>query len=249
MSEASFGAAPDFRIGSVLGRAWSTFVSNVFSLVIATLLVGAAALPLAILEQTPDEDMTFTQAWSSLAALALYFVVSLFVWGTIFGGTVDHLATGRVAIRDAASRSIMRVLPFALLSIVFSIVGSAAFLLLVIPGVIFACVYPLAPVVCIVEGCGVFRSFSRSAELTRGRRWHILGLHAVNLVFLSAVGIVLSLLVTALAAFGGPIISLIVTFLAFTLMAWFPLITGAVLYYDLARPPAAPAAGVHRPVL
>ncbi len=252
MSESAIDAGADFRIGSVIGRTWSILFAHFFSFLGITAVLVLLSLPVSFLQEVALGEASPALM---LIVIVLMFVLSLavmVVWGTILQGTVDYLAVGRAAIGAAGRRSLQRLLPFTLLMIVLWIVGSIAFFLFVIPGIIFACVYPLAPVACIVEGTGIFRSLSRSAELTRGHRWRILGLHAVNFLIILAAVAVIVLVIGVASALGEPIavvIGAIAVCLSGPMIGWYSLISGAVLYHDLAGRPAGRGDGAHHPVL
>ena len=56
-------------------------------------------------------------------------------------------------------------------------------ILVIVPGIILLLMWWVYIPAIVVEGKGIIGAFGRSRELTRGRRWHILGLAVIVLVF------------------------------------------------------------------
>ncbi len=96
-----------------------------------------------------------------------------------------NIAAMRIAMDDAEGK---RASPFVGLATIFrfllpglaagalvTVGGIFTYMLLIIPGVIFLLTYFVVLPVIVAEKAGVFESFRRSAELTRGRRGAIFG--------------------------------------------------------------------------
>jgi membrane-anchored glycerophosphoryl diester phosphodiesterase (GDPDase) len=92
-------------------------------------------------------------------------------------------------------------LPLLGVSIVYAIGMTVTLALLVVPGLIFICVYTVVVPAAVVDKTGVFASFSRSAELTRGNRWRILLVLILSLLIAFLIFTVLSLVFGAMMAF------------------------------------------------
>ncbi|MEQ9245277.1 MAG: glycerophosphoryl diester phosphodiesterase membrane domain-containing protein, partial [Nitratireductor sp.] len=77
-------------------------------------------------------------------------------------------------------------------------------LLLVIPALIFFCVYFVVIPAAVMEKSGILGSFSRSAQLTRGNRWRILGLVLLGMLIIVTVSIGFGLVTGIIVIFAGP---------------------------------------------
>ena len=111
--------------------------------------------------------------------------------------------TAQVYLRTAMASA----LTVAALTIAISVMGGLGIVLLILPGIWVLAVFSVAIPAAVIEGRG-FDALARSAELTKGYRWPIVGF---GLVFLLIV-VLLSLLVgailvpvTGLAAAGGEV--------------------------------------------
>ena len=97
--------------------------------------------------------------------------------------------------------------PFILASILFYIGFVIGLILLIVPAIIFACIFGFYGFVIAErgEGVGVTESLQRSADITRGNRWNLFGLGVVifliNIVGLLAcfVGVIFTLGISILA--------------------------------------------------
>ncbi|HEU5068650.1 MAG TPA: hypothetical protein VFT61_10760, partial [Sphingomicrobium sp.] len=75
------------------------------------------------------------------------------------------------------------VFPLAALMILLVLAVMLGFLLLIVPGVMLYVMWSVASPVLVEEHRGVFGSFKRSQQLTKGARWKIFGLLLIILVF------------------------------------------------------------------
>jgi uncharacterized membrane protein len=84
--------------------------------------------------------------------------------------------------------------PYLLASILFAIGFYVGLILLIVPGIIFACVFGFYGFVIAErgDGVGVLDSLRRSADITRGYRWQLFGLGVV-LLLINVVGALLFL--------------------------------------------------------
>ena len=81
--------------------------------------------------------------------------------------------------------------PYLLASILFAIGFYIGLILLIVPGIIFACVFGFYGFVIAErgEGVGVMESLQRSADITRGHRWQLFGL-GVLIFLINIVGLI-----------------------------------------------------------
>lgn len=172
--------------------------------------------------------MVLYSALGFLVAMVLQWLVM----GCVTRATVAYSQGERASIGDCLSVTIPRLLPIFAVSILSALGMGLGFLLLIVPGIILACMWAVIVPVTLAEKSGVIEAFGRSAALTKGARWKILGL--LILVSLIAWGIALVAgLISALAlgmAYTNPlvatqpvalVISILATTLTTTLMAAF----------------------------
>ena len=234
------------RAGSVIARAFSVMFSNfpafmllavmlsLIPLIFQIMLGGVQSLDISLSAQNMQQDVLVLSVVVALLSVMLSYVAQ----GAIVYGAVRSLDDQRTSFTECVGRGLVLALPLLAIVILYSLGVIVSFMLLVVPGVVFVCVYFVVMPVTVMEKPGIFRSFSRSAELTRGNRWRILGLLA------------LSMLVTFVAAFGfGLVIGIIIAFVgpgenALLAGALFEAVINAVLivffaslvsvtYYDL----------------
>ena len=84
----------------------------------------------------------------------------------------------------------------------------------------------------VVEGKGIIEAFGRSRELTRGRRWHILGLLIIFVILMFVVGFHRKMVVLIIASQGGLAAS-IIDYVFNALLTAFTAVLAAVGYYYL----------------
>jgi len=83
-----------------------------------------------------------------------------------------------------------KLVPLLVLGIIYSVCFMAASAALLIPGIFLATVWSVCVTSMIVEDLGVFQSFRRSYELTKGNRWRVLQLGVVFLIIAVVISLV-----------------------------------------------------------
>ena len=135
-----------------------------------------------------------------------------------------------------------RLLPLIVLQILYGLMVGIGMIFLIVPGVILALMFIVALPAMVVEGRGIFESFSRSSELTRGNRMRILAVGLLVLVIYIAVFAVVAILSAISVVLG--VIGLIV---AGVLLYPYVSIISAVLFFRLRELGQAPEAGLEQP--
>lgn len=127
-------------------------------------------------------------------ALALYTlcvavmaIASLVAAMALQLATLRHLANGSFPAGAASIEALPRLLPFIVVAAIYLVLTLATMALLVVPALFVVPMIFLAPTIWLAERCTILDSFHRSAALTRGHRWRILGILAV--VFLGSVAV------------------------------------------------------------
>jgi hypothetical protein len=200
-------------IGRVLGRGFSVIGRNAVGFLLAAAVF--AGLPSFLLQYIASPDPQSLLADFEIMTIALIFVLALF---NVFGASLLQVAVVRSSILDLNGRpadisgslaaTVGFVLPVFGLSIVYAFGMALGFLLLIVPGIIVMCMWFVAVPVLVEERAGILGSLSRSAELTRGSRWHVFGL----IIILSILGGVVGALFGIFPAMAAPESHLIISF-------------------------------------
>ena len=169
--------------------------------------------------------MFLTTLWTLLGSLVTYSLMS----AVLVVLTAQAYLGDQVDVGTAVRRVIPRVVPVLLASIIRSVLFIIGFILFIVPGFwVLARYFAVVPAI-VLEEAGTLRSFSRSAELSHGRKWHILG----TLVLVTIIYYLLVLGVSLIGAVTGNFvlqttISSVGAILVYPVVA----ITEALLYYD-----------------
>lgn len=169
--------------------------------------------------------MAMTTVWTLIGSLVTYSLMSavlvVLTSQAYLGETVD--------VGVAVRRMIPRLIQVLVASIIRSVLFIIGFVLIFVPGFwVLARYFAVVPAI-MLEDAGTLGSFSRSAELSRGRKWHILGtlLLVMIIYYLLVVGV--SLIGTLLGSFVvQTTVSSVGAILVYPVVA----ITETLLYYD-----------------
>ena len=196
---------PGMSIGRVFQRAFSAISLN--PVVILSLAFVVGALPAVIMTYVFYElglsgPATLRSGGISssgyLGAIYLSSVVTLvisaLVQGALTRATVSANEGVRATFGQSLAASLRVVLPLIGLSLLWAFGVGIGFILLVVPGVILLMMWAVAVPALVVERHGVIDAFSRSAELTKGARWKILGLCLVLIVIYWLLAIVVGII-------------------------------------------------------
>lgn len=169
--------------------------------------------------------MFLTTLWTMIGSLVTYSLMS----GVLVVLTSQAYLGDTVDVGLAVRRVLPRVVALLVASLLRSVLFIVGFVLVIVPGFwVFARYFAVVPAI-VLEGEGTLRSFSRSAELSRGRKWHVLGtLFLVTIIYyLLVVGVSL---IGALV--GNFVVQTMISSLGTILVYPVVAITEALLYYD-----------------
>lgn len=205
---------------SVLHRALGKFIAAAILPMIPLVLLGVG------IASAGSENMMFLLG----VCTVLYLMLSMVVQAATVYGALEEMRGVHWTLGDAFSKGLRRFWPVLGVALVFSLAVMLGFALLLIPGVIALCMFYVAVPACVVEEWGVTQSMTRSAELTKGYRWPILGLVLILVIGSTVVSNLLSnLLVIVLGPTVGIIAGLVIQIYLTALLAILP----AVIYYRL----------------
>ncbi len=185
----------EFRIGEVIVRSW-TILSRHFLTFI--LLVGVAEiLPLAVNLYLQADDEAILKDWQ--AGLAVYgsrflsFLLGTFAQAIVVYAAFQDLRGRQPNAAESFRQGVSRVFPVIVASLLTGLVVGVGFLLCIVPGLVALCAMAVVVPACVVEQLGPIDSMSRSADLTTGHRWPILGVGVawvvITLVVAGAIGL------------------------------------------------------------
>ncbi|HEY6254877.1 MAG TPA: hypothetical protein VIY51_03700 [Xanthobacteraceae bacterium] len=159
-------ARSEFRVGAALNRAWSVQSRNFLPFFMVTAIAAV-----------PD---VLTGSAQSRIALILTAVVTDVIrrlgQAALLYGAFQQMRGRPVSLVRSVQFGLRRFLPVIGLAIAVSLLIGAGLVLLIVPGVIVYTMTFVATPVCVVEELGVSASMERSAQLTKGHRWKILGM-------------------------------------------------------------------------
>lgn len=179
----------------VIGRNFAPFA------LLALLLGGLPNLLVGLLQaRFVDEAAPFQPSGLGVLLLSLLIMLStaFVLQAAVVHATVTDLNGRRVVLGDSLKVGVRNCLPLIGLAILSALGVALGTMLLIIPGLILAVLWSVAVPAKVVEKIGVFQAFSRSRDLTRGRRWPIFGLFVLYAI---AAWILSALVLAAFAPF------------------------------------------------
>ncbi|MFT3883677.1 MAG: hypothetical protein QM703_29015 [Gemmatales bacterium] len=191
---------------------------------------------------------------AGMAAALITLIVSIVFSFVYSGAVVDVIAKdylGKpVTVGSAIGYAFKRFGDLFVTALLAGIIIGLGFLLLVIPGIIFAIWYVFATQVVMVEGMGGMKALARSKSLTEGHRGRIFGIIFVIGLLLALINIGLTLglatvlpiqeiVRTPMGLAGGPInytnfcITVLIQYLLTIVTSSFQAICVTLMYFDL----------------
>lgn len=233
--------AVQFSIGRVIGDSFGVYTRNFVSFTALALVIGLLDLLFALFVANPSEvqmDPAMMQPNYGIVAVSglITMIVGALTQAAIIYGTFQDIRGQKASIGDCIARGLGAIVPVIVGSILLALGVGIGTLLLVIPGIILALMWWVYVPAIVVESKGIIGAFGRSRELTRGRRWHILGLLVIIVILTMLVGFVVQLvsgIVLMNAAGGGWTLFTILQYLFMSLVTAFNAVLVAVGYYYL----------------
>ena len=220
-----FVATPEFSTGSILGRTISTLLRKPF------LFFGLAAIV-----SVPSTLMESLDLQSSAgSAISLYF--SLFL-GQILQGVTAYavflvLRDEDDSLGEILSHGLTRLFALMAVALLAGLCILLGLILLVIPGVILACVLAVTAQACVVEQLGAIESMNRSAALTKGYRWHIFGLYVVVGLIFFVITFILTFVFNLIVPGDASMVSTVLEAIGNVIAVAFDAVMCGIIYYDL----------------
>ncbi|MET0628521.1 MAG: hypothetical protein ABW033_08695 [Acidimicrobiia bacterium] len=180
----SGGAARDLNVGDAIGYGWNVYWKNVGTLIVIALVVFAINVVVSLVGTALGGGVV-VQAIVQFIGFLVGMLLSL---GWL---RVSLEITRGVKPEVGDLFKVQGYGPYLLASILFAIGFYIGLILLIVPGIIFACVFGFYGFVIAErgEGVGVMESLQRSADITRGHRWQLFGLGVV-IFLINIVGVI-----------------------------------------------------------
>jgi len=224
-----------FSIGNVISRSLSIYTANFVPFILIALIIQAPMIIYGFMATADpfaadfliqsQEASPFKPLLESLVSMVLANIVT----GAIIFGVFQQLQGERVDMSTCVTVGLKRVLPVVGVGLIFGICVVLGMVLLIIPGIILFCMLLLAVPVAVVEGGGVGNALRRSATLTQGFRWSILGIFAI----IYAILMVLTMIVTMVGMSSGFTVLLVgLQGVSLICGTWISVAT-AVTYHDI----------------
>jgi len=169
-------------VGRVFQRAMSAISLNPIVVLGLALLIGAIPglmmtyLMLGAVQTDPQNASPSSLMGAALLSVVFGLIVSALVQGALTRATVAANEGRKATFGESLSAATRVLLPLIGLTILFALGIGIGFMLLIIPGFILLLMWAVAVPALVIERDGVASAFRRSAELTKGARWKILGL-------------------------------------------------------------------------
>lgn len=181
---------PRFDVGRVMSRMFGAIGRNglVFGL-LATAMMGIPELLLGVAQKMTlnghavaslDATTVLISSGSGALILLIFYPV---LQAALMHGVVADLNGRRPGFGECVATGFRFFFPVIGITVLMFIALMFGFLFFIIPGVLMFLAWSVALPAEIVERTGVFRAFSRSADLTRNHRGPIFGLYMLFTIF------------------------------------------------------------------
>jgi uncharacterized membrane protein len=219
MTAVSFDRSASFRIGRVFGDTFGVLGRN-FGLCVG-LAVVFSGIPsffyqlwtqrkvesaFTAVEGGAPAEFDPSSIFAGVGVFLVYMVLASLLQAALVRATIEDLNGQQPTFGDSISRAISVLLPIIGLSILVYLGVMIGFILLIIPGIYLVLRWSVAVPVLVQERRGIMDSMSRSAILTKGNRWRILGLMVIFYIALIVLQMVVALVVGIAAMLTGGLI-------------------------------------------
>jgi hypothetical protein len=219
----------EFRLGDVIVRSWTTLARHLLAF-LGLVAVLEAILLIGLPKLTPlvVSGGVLGSALVSMVNGIAAVVFSSLSQAVVVYATFQDLRGTELNPAESFLRGLARVLPVIATSILEGLAIVIGLVLFVAPGLIALAAFAVALPACVVERAGPISSLSRSAELTRGYWWPILGVSISILIVNGVVGLSIR------AALPGSVLPATIANWAWNVFATaFSSVYAANLYHDL----------------
>lgn len=224
MKDKNIVSASEFTVGSVLGRT-NAILSKRLGLFI--MLAFVTLIPSMLIRFIGDGEAT-----KPVASLLSYFL-SLLIQGAFAYSVFQVIMGNHVTFGESLTKGMSRIFPLFLASILGGIGIGLGMLLLIIPGIMLLCRWAVMTPACVVEHLGAVESLKRSAELTKGYRWKVLGITMAGTALVQFVTFATGFVMAIIMPNPDKIAVAVVLTIALSIPQAFLCVMYTTMYYDL----------------
>jgi uncharacterized membrane protein len=181
-----------FEIGQALGAGWRLFWPNIVPMALFALIVWA----INALFQLPQDDVGWFAGF--LLGVAGFLVGQLVAIGWI--KLALDITDGRSVTAAAIADRFRLIVPYLIAAVLFSPMVGIGLILLIVPGIIVMIVFAFYGFHIVDTGeRNPIEALKRSAELTRGHRWHLFlfGLVLIGINILGLLVLIVGVLISS----------------------------------------------------
>jgi hypothetical protein len=224
-------AENDFRVGRVLNRTFTLLSRNFLTFFVVT---AVASLPSLLLSQSRSTAAPGQDAAQGLGLMFLGLFLGIVLYtlsqAIVLYGAFQDMRGRPVSLTESLQVALRRSFPIIGLAIAMSFIVMLGIVFFIVPGLFLLTMWFVATPACVVEQLGPFRSMRRSADLTGGHRWKILGLMLLLFIISAVISPMIALI---LGLLGSGTIVLIGGLIWSGIWGAFYAIAAVVTYHDL----------------
>lgn len=188
----------EISVGNLVNATMHVWQKNIVPFTGIAILFFIPSIALVLFADTLDE-----QTYQIIDGILNVILGPLLTAGLTFG-VIETLAGHQISAGASLERGLKNALPAIGIAFIVSLIVVLGLFLLIVPGVIAACVYAVAVPVAVAERGS--SALSRSAELTQGHRMTIFLTYLVLLVVLIVISVVLGVILGLLGSFLPPVL-------------------------------------------
>jgi hypothetical protein len=204
-------------IGGVLDDAISLYRHSFagiwpFTLAVALVVALPGAYLGVLLTQArtvgPQAVLTMMRTPGYWLTYALIVVIHVLVYGALLSALDSFINRGQASLRAAFGAGVSALPRMLAVGVLFALMVSIGFVLLIVPGIYLSVVYLLVVVAVVVDGAGIAESFGVSRRLIKGYWWRSAVIVTVGVVIVfvfSLIGGMINGLVVGLFGFGSTV--------------------------------------------
>lgn len=181
-----------FEIGQALGAGWRSFWPNILPMALFAVIVWAVNALIQLAQNDANWFVGF------LLGVAGFIVGQLVAIGWI--KLALDITDGRPVSAEAIVDRFRLVVPYLIAAVLFSLMVGIGLILLIVPGVILFIVFAFYGFHIVDTGeKNPIEALRRSAELTRGHRWHLFlfGLVLIGINILGLLVLIVGVLISS----------------------------------------------------
>jgi len=205
-----------FEIGRVISRAFDVITGNAatfFALAVIASLPTVAfryfslVRPQVVVANSQElfgPNMLTGFIGMAVLGFFIYYIFANLLAAALTHGTIVALNGRKPTIGECMATGLRHAIPLAVITFLATLGLMLGFVLLIVPGLILITMWAVLTPVRVAEQTSIMETFSRSAELSSGFRWHIFGLLVIYALIAWAVGLVVALVAGASTLGGDP---------------------------------------------